>query len=44
VVSRLVEEAEHYRLSSASTYVGRDVGPIKVEVIDFGVEEGYVMT
>jgi len=44
VVSGFVDEPEHYRLSSASAYRGDVSGPIKVEVIDFGVEEGYVLT
>jgi len=44
VVSGLVKEAHHYSLSSASAYAGDDSGPIKVEIIDFEVEEGYVMT
>ena len=44
MVSGLVEEVEYYRLSSASAYVGGGCGPINVEIIDFGVEEGYVMT
>jgi len=32
------------RAGSASAYAGDDSGPIKVEIIDFEVEEGYVMT
>ena len=44
VVSGFVDEPEHYRLSSAAAYIGSDLGPLEVEIIDFGVEEGYVKT
>ena len=44
VVAEIVDFPEEYRYSSARNYVGREDYLIKVEVIDFGVQEGFVMT
>ncbi len=38
----LVELPEHYVYSSAKDYAGGINGKLKIELIDFGVEEGYL--
>ena len=44
VAAEIVDRPEEYRYSSARNYVGRDDYLIEVEIIDFGVQEGFVMT
>lgn len=44
VKAGIVKHAEHYLYSSASNYLGIDNGILNVEIIDFGVQEGYVFT
>ena len=44
VVAEIVDFPEEYRYSSARNYVGREDYLIKVEVVDFGVQEGFIMT
>ena len=44
VVSRIVDRPEDYLHSSARNYMGRDDYLIEVEVIDFGAQQGFVMT
>lgn len=44
VVSGLVKNEEDYRYSSAHSYMTKEEGIVQVEYIDFGVEEGYIMT
>jgi len=39
----IVEKAEHYLHSSARNYLNRKDGLIEIDIIDFGVQEGYVM-
>lgn len=43
VVAGIVNKPEDYVYSSASTYRG-DEGLIDIEIIDFGVQEGYVFS
>ena len=43
VVAGYVDEPQDYIYSSARNYIGRE-GLIDVEVVDFGVQEGYVFT
>ena len=33
---------DYYRYSSAGQYQGNDNNEIEVEIIDFGIQEGYV--
>ena len=43
VVAKIVQQPEHYLYSSARNYVGIIPTIMDVEIIDFGVQEGYVM-
>lgn len=42
VQTGIVDEPEHYRYSSARNYMDRTDGQLDMEIIDFGVEEGYL--
>jgi len=42
VESGIVGEPEHYKYSSAAQYLGIENGIIDIEIIDFGLQEGYV--
>jgi len=44
VVAGLVVNPEDFRLSSARNYAGLNNTILPVSIIDFGIEEGYVMT
>jgi len=44
VEAEIVDKAEHYKFSSAHDYVNRNEGLVDIEIIDFGVEEGYLFT
>jgi len=44
VEAGIVDSAEDYLHSSARNYAGRDDCLMEVEIIDFGVEEGYVLS
>jgi REP element-mobilizing transposase RayT len=44
VVSKIVEKPEDYIYSSARNYLGHSDSILTVDIIDFGIEEGYVMT
>lgn len=41
--SRTVDNAEDYVYSSARNYIGITEVELEVEIIDFGVDEGYIM-
>lgn len=43
VVAGIVDRPEHYLYSSARNYLNRSDVLLKVDVIDFGVQQGYVM-
>ena len=43
VVAGIVDNAEEYKYSSARNYLNDEGSLIDVDVIDFGVEQGYVM-
>jgi len=43
VVAGIVDRPEDYRYSSARNYAGHDDCLIEVKMIDFGVQEGYVL-
>ena len=43
VVAGIVDEAEAYLYSSARNYLGRQDYVLEVSVIDFGIQEGFVM-
>ncbi len=43
VAAKIVSKPEHYINSSALDYLGIS-GRVKIQIIDFGVEEGYVFT
>jgi hypothetical protein len=42
VVADWVDKPEDYKYSSARNYSGYDDCLMKVEIIDFGVQEGYI--
>jgi len=44
VVSEIVDRQEEYLYSSARNYLDRDDYLLEVEIIDFGVQEGFVFT
>ncbi len=44
VVAGIVDRADEYVYSSSRNYVGRRDYLFDVDVIDFGVQEGYIMT
>jgi hypothetical protein len=42
VKAGIVDSCEEYRYSSARNYMGGEKGLLDVEVLDFGIEEGYI--
>ncbi len=44
VIAGIVDKPDDYRYSSARNYSGRNDFLLKVDVIDFGVQEGFVLT
>lgn len=42
VAANIVDEPEYYKHSSACTYLGLGEGLITIDLLDFGVQEGYV--
>lgn len=41
--SEIVDQEENYLYSSSRNYLGYDRCKLDIEIIDFGVEEGYVL-
>ena len=44
VLSKIVDKPEDYIYSSAKNYLGHNDCILEVDIIDFGIEEGYVLT
>jgi len=44
VAAEIVRSPEDYKYSSAAAYMGLDDNLLEVSVLDFGCEEGFVLT